>query len=170
MRIDLQQMLRQLKLDPQEYAHKYPHQLSGGMQQHYPVRPVHGMAACCESLLQGQPGGAQPAPATAAPAPAPAPAPTPEPEPEPEPELADVELTETVPDNTTFLAKDSTPGWVCSPDGSAGSTCTFDVGTVIGGDSGLVFFAVTVDNPYLGAATQVSNSAQLDGSNAPAPA
>jgi hypothetical protein len=30
-------------------------------------------------------------------------------------------LTETVPANTTFNAAASTPGWACTPDGSAGS-------------------------------------------------
>lgn len=83
---------------------------------------------------------------------------------------ADVVLTETVPADTTFDSKDSSPGWVCVPDGSAGSTCIFDVGTLTGGDTGLAFFAVDVDDPYLAAGSDITNSASVDASNAPAPA
>ncbi len=59
-----------------------------------------------------------------------------------------VVITETVPDNTSFAAGDSSPGWVCVPDGNAGSTCTLEIGPLAAG-SGVqtALFAVTVDDP-----------------------
>jgi len=83
---------------------------------------------------------------------------------------ADVELTETVPDHTTFFAKSSTPGWVCTPDGSPGSVCAFDIGELEGGASDLAVFALEVDAPVAAGVTEIVNNATLDGSNAPAPA
>jgi uncharacterized repeat protein (TIGR01451 family) len=83
---------------------------------------------------------------------------------------ADTTLTEIVPANTVFDSKSSTPGWVCTPDGSAGSTCVFDIGDLNGGDSDLVVFAVLVDEPIAAGVTEIVNSAVLDASNAPAPA
>ncbi len=83
---------------------------------------------------------------------------------------ADVVVTETVPDNTTFAPAASTPGWSCAPDLLAGSTCTYEAGTVIGGKWGLVFFSVTVDNPIPVGTTEISNTASVDASNADAAA
>lgn len=79
-----------------------------------------------------------------------------------------VVLNETVPANTTFKSSSSTAGWVCLPNSSAGSTCTFSVGLVAGCvGSGSVNFAVTVDNPLGGGVTQISNTASVsdDGTN-----
>ncbi|MCB8925924.1 MAG: carboxypeptidase regulatory-like domain-containing protein [Ardenticatenaceae bacterium] len=53
-----------------------------------------------------------------------------------------VTITETVPANTTFA---STAGWVCTPDGSAGSTCTYALGTLGIGASTDVDFSVIFD-------------------------
>ena len=72
-----------------------------------------------------------------------------------------VTLTETVPDNTTFNAAAS-PGWTCTPDGSAGSTCTFDVGDLAAGDSGTATFTVTVDNPVAAGTEEIDNTASID--------
>jgi uncharacterized repeat protein (TIGR01451 family) len=75
-------------------------------------------------------------------------------------------ITETVPANTSFDSVASTAGWVCEPDGSAGSVCTFDVGEVANGDGGMVIFAVTVDDPLPIEVTEIDNTAVIgdDGS------
>jgi uncharacterized repeat protein (TIGR01451 family) len=58
-----------------------------------------------------------------------------------------VQVSDIVPDNTTFDIAKSPAGWVCTPDNNAGSTCVFEVGTVSGGgSSGKVVFAVIVDD------------------------
>jgi hypothetical protein len=59
--------------------------------------------------------------------------------------ITDVVLTETVPEKTTFNAAASDAGWTCAPDGNAGSTCTFAVGTLNDGQNAVVTFAVDVD-------------------------
>jgi uncharacterized repeat protein (TIGR01451 family)/fimbrial isopeptide formation D2 family protein len=77
-----------------------------------------------------------------------------------------VVITETVPLHTSFNAGASTPGWVCKPNGSVGSTCTFAVGIVAGGGaSGSVTFAVTVDTPLPAGVTQIANSAVIGDDN-----
>jgi uncharacterized repeat protein (TIGR01451 family) len=72
-----------------------------------------------------------------------------------------VAVAETVPANTTFNAGASTAGWACAPDNSAGSSCTIAIGTVAGGASGSVTFAVTVVNPVAAGVTQIANSASI---------
>ncbi len=73
-----------------------------------------------------------------------------------------VVITETVPANTAFNAGASTAGWVCSPNGNAGSTCTLAVGTLAaGGGNQTATFAVTVTNPVPAGTTQVSNTASI---------
>src|SRR5260221_252466 len=79
-----------------------------------------------------------------------------------------VVITETVPTNTTFSAGASTPGWVCTPNSSAGSTCTLAVGSLAaGGGNQTATFAVTVDNPLAASVTQIDNTASIadDGAN-----
>ncbi|MEN1727041.1 MAG: hypothetical protein AAGJ52_01250 [Pseudomonadota bacterium] len=78
---------------------------------------------------------------------------------------ADVVITETVPDHTSFRADKSSPGWVCAPDDQAGSTCTFDIGTVVGGTSDLILFTVEVDNPVDQTAEFVDNTASIAAAN-----
>jgi len=80
-----------------------------------------------------------------------------------------VELTETVPVHSTFNAGGSTAGWSCIPNGNAGSTCTYTVGTLNGGGSGSVNFAVNVDNPLPSGVTELNNSVSIadDGDNGP---
>jgi uncharacterized repeat protein (TIGR02543 family) len=81
-----------------------------------------------------------------------------------------VVLTETVPAYSAFNAA-STSGWVCVPDGSAGSVCTFDVGAVAMGGVGSVSFAVTVNAEVPAGVTAISNTASIadDGSHGPDP-
>ena len=82
-----------------------------------------------------------------------------------------VELTETVPANTTFNAGASTTGWVCTPDNSAGSVCTLAVGSVAAGGNGSAVFAVTVDSQLPAGVDEIANSASVsdDGNNGPDP-
>ena len=78
-----------------------------------------------------------------------------------------VELTETVPDNTTFQPLSSTPGWNCTPDNSAGSSCSFTVGDLAGGGKLVTFFAVKVDATLDISVTELSNTATVNATNAP---
>ena len=83
-----------------------------------------------------------------------------------------VVLTETVPDDTTFDAAGSTPGWSC-PDGSpAGTPCTLAVGLLAGaGGSGAAVFAVQLDDPLPPGIFTLENCAAIadDGTNGPDP-
>jgi uncharacterized repeat protein (TIGR01451 family) len=69
-----------------------------------------------------------------------------------------VVLHETVPADSTFEAAASSPGWSCSPDGSAGSACTLPVGSVAAGASSTHLFAVRLRSD-LAPGTRVSNTA-----------
>ncbi len=59
-----------------------------------------------------------------------------------------VSLHETVPQLTTFRPAGSSPGWTCTPDGNAGSSCTLTVGTVAAGSSATFTFAVQVASAF----------------------
>jgi uncharacterized repeat protein (TIGR01451 family) len=74
-----------------------------------------------------------------------------------------VVLTETVPDNTTFNAGESTSGWSCTS-----GECTLDVGTVAaGGGPATAVFAVNVVQPVPLGVTEINNAAGVadDGTN-----
>jgi large repetitive protein len=76
-------------------------------------------------------------------------------------------LTDIVPANTTFDASSSSPGWACSPDTSAGSTCTLSLpGLPAGGTvTRTAAFIVTTLPPGV---SQVANTACI-AESAPAP-
>jgi uncharacterized repeat protein (TIGR01451 family) len=57
-------------------------------------------------------------------------------------------LTDTVPPLAAFNPTVSTPGWDCEPDGSAGSVCTFEAGTLEAGRNVTAIFAVTLGTQY----------------------
>jgi uncharacterized repeat protein (TIGR01451 family) len=57
-------------------------------------------------------------------------------------------LTDTVPPNATFDPANSTSGWSCDPNNSAGSVCTFEVGTLAAGTHVSVDFAVIIAPTY----------------------
>jgi len=78
-----------------------------------------------------------------------------------------VEITETVPANTTFDAAASTPGWSCAAGAPAGTTCVLTIGNLAAGTSGSATFAVRVNASLPAGATQVANTASIgdDGSN-----
>ncbi len=79
-------------------------------------------------------------------------------------DAASVVITETVPANTAFNAGASSPGWSCTPDNNAGSTCTIHIGSLAIGASGSQTFAVTVVNPLAAGVTQASNTAAIGSS------
>ncbi len=80
-----------------------------------------------------------------------------------------VELSETVPDYTTFQPASSSPGWSCLPNNQAGSSCTLSLGALNGGEKGSAFFAVKTDESIVAPLSELSNTATLSASNAPAP-
>jgi uncharacterized repeat protein (TIGR01451 family) len=75
--------------------------------------------------------------------------------------LSAVQLSEIVPTNTTFNAANSTTGWSCANGSPAGTSCSFSIGSLAGGASGSVAFAVKVDNPFSNGATQLDNTADI---------
>jgi len=79
----------------------------------------------------------------------------------------DVEVTDTVPDYTTFDPASSTVGWTCTPDNNAGSTCTFDIGTLAAGATQVLTFAVTVDASLPVTVDETTNDACVAASNEP---
>ena len=81
-------------------------------------------------------------------------------------DAADASLVEVVPVGTTFDAGASTAGWICFPDGNAGSSCVFPIGTLPGSEGGSAIFAVTVIDPVPADLDEISNSADLEASNA----
>lgn len=73
-----------------------------------------------------------------------------------------VVITETVPAHTVFNAASSTAGWSCANGAVAGTSCTFTViGTVNGGGSGVVNFAVDVNTPLATGIDTLSNSVSI---------
>jgi uncharacterized repeat protein (TIGR01451 family) len=80
-----------------------------------------------------------------------------------------VTLTDTVPSGTTFNAGMSTIGWNC-PLPDAGTTCTFDVGTMPGNySSGAIIFVVDVLSPAAADQAYVVNAVAIgdDGAGGP---
>ena len=77
-------------------------------------------------------------------------------------EATGVIITEIVPQYTTFEATQSTSGWVCASGGTAGSACTFTVGSLAAGAAGVVDFAVTVDAVLPAGVTEIVNTATID--------
>ena len=64
-------------------------------------------------------------------------------------DLTDVTITETVPENTTFDADGSTPGWSCADGSEAGTTCELSIGDLATGASGSVEFGLIVDEVWV---------------------
>jgi uncharacterized repeat protein (TIGR01451 family) len=80
-----------------------------------------------------------------------------------------VELDEIVPDNTTFDAAGSDPGWICS-DISPGSSCLFAAGSLpTGSPVTQVIFSVVVVDPIPPGVKVIVNSVFIrdDGNNGP---
>ena len=79
-----------------------------------------------------------------------------------------VVLTETLPPNTSFDSANSSFGWTETSSGSG--IYTFTLGSVGGGSSGSVTFAISVGVPAVGV-TQLTNTVSIadDGSNGPDP-
>lgn len=86
-------------------------------------------------------------------------------------DAANAVLAETVPAHTVFVAAGSTAGWNCVDGAPAGSSCTFVVGALAAGDSGVATFVVRVDTPLPAGITQVANRVTIanEGSDEPDP-
>ena len=82
-------------------------------------------------------------------------------------DAGDTTITETVPDQTTFSAASSTPGWTCMAGGGPGDTCSLSLGTLAGGDGGSIEFAVAIDNPVDANTMSVDNTASISATNGP---
>ncbi|MDX1998697.1 MAG: IPTL-CTERM sorting domain-containing protein, partial [Thermoanaerobaculia bacterium] len=83
---------------------------------------------------------------------------------------AGVVLTETVPTHASFEPAESTPGWLCRG-GPSGTSCTFSIGSLPAGDSGLVAFAVRVASPFPSGVREIRNQVGIedDGTSGPDP-
>ncbi|MCP5015158.1 MAG: DUF11 domain-containing protein, partial [Ketobacter sp.] len=69
-----------------------------------------------------------------------------------------VELTETVPSHTTFVASASAPGWGCSGV-TPGSVCVLSLGSLpVGAPAQAASFAVRVDDPLATGVTELVNT------------
>lgn len=80
-------------------------------------------------------------------------------------DAADTIIFETIPNGTTFDAFLSSPSWACSGTG-AFDTCSLNVGTLSGGDSSTVDFAVTAFSPASVIMEEIENTARIEASNA----
>ena len=76
-------------------------------------------------------------------------------------------ITEVIPTHTVFNAGASSAGWVCVPDGSSGSVCTFTIGGLNVGAGATIQFAVVIDNPLASGVLGISNVVMIndDGAN-----
>ncbi len=77
-------------------------------------------------------------------------------------DAVNVQLTETVPANTTFNATASLPSvWSCADGSPATTVCTLNVGALNAGANGSATFAVNVLGALPAGAVQVSNSSSI---------
>jgi uncharacterized repeat protein (TIGR01451 family) len=63
-------------------------------------------------------------------------------------DAAPVTVTDTVPGNSVFDPANSTAGWSCAPNNSAGSVCTFPVANLAAGDHATVVFAADLSTLF----------------------
>jgi len=78
-----------------------------------------------------------------------------------------VVITETVPNTSVFNLSSSTAGWSCVNGDPAGTSCTFSVGNLNGGESGSVLFAIDIFDPKPSGVTEILNTVIIadDGNN-----
>ncbi|HEX3526777.1 MAG TPA: hypothetical protein VH988_06900 [Thermoanaerobaculia bacterium] len=75
-------------------------------------------------------------------------------------DAASVQLSESVPVNTSFATAASAAGWTCAGSGGPGSACSYALGTVPGGGATLhVAFAVRIVTPLPAGVTTIANTA-----------
>jgi uncharacterized repeat protein (TIGR01451 family) len=73
-----------------------------------------------------------------------------------------VEIIETVPENTTFVAAASSAGWSCADGAPAGTTCSWQSAVAAAaGASGMLVFAVEVD-PGIEGVSSIDNTGVVD--------
>jgi uncharacterized repeat protein (TIGR01451 family) len=68
-------------------------------------------------------------------------------------------ITETVPQNTSFVAASSTAGWSCSAGTGAGSSCSLATGDLAPGQAVTATFAVRLDDPLPAGVVAIANTA-----------
>ena len=80
-----------------------------------------------------------------------------------------VQITEVVPDNTTFDAAGSTQGWNCPDNSAAGTVCLFSMASLGIQAAETVVFAVLVADPVPAGVEEVVNAVSVadDGANGP---
>lgn len=73
-----------------------------------------------------------------------------------------VVVSETVPVGTTFSATDSLPDvWSCADGAPSGTSCQLSLGDLTVGDSGMLSFAVRIDNPLPAGVNEAINTATI---------
>jgi len=72
-----------------------------------------------------------------------------------------VVISDTVPDDTTFNAAGSSPGWSCTGGEGPGTLCTYTIGSLGAGGQAQVLFALQVDNPIPAGVDTIENSASV---------
>ncbi|MCP3934642.1 MAG: DUF11 domain-containing protein, partial [Actinomycetia bacterium] len=80
-----------------------------------------------------------------------------------------VVVSETVPEDTTFLTGSSDPAWICSGT-TAGSSCSLSLGAIAAGATPLsIDFSVLVDSPVGAGVVEILNTASIadDGTGGP---
>ena len=70
-------------------------------------------------------------------------------------------VTETVPQNSTFLPESSHPGWVCSDGNGAGSRCALSLGGMVAKAKGTVTFTVRVNDAMPAHVNTITNTVQI---------
>ena len=72
-----------------------------------------------------------------------------------------VVISDTIPDDTTFNAAGSSPGWSCTGGEGPGTLCTYTVGNLAASGQVQVLFALQVDDPVPAGVDTVENSASV---------
>ncbi|MFT6286321.1 MAG: putative repeat protein (TIGR01451 family) [Alcanivorax sp.] len=70
-------------------------------------------------------------------------------------------VSDIVPEDTAFSAAQSSTGWSCSNGAPAGTLCQQDIGALAGASGGVLFFAVTVQDPVASGVISIFNTASI---------
>jgi len=72
-----------------------------------------------------------------------------------------VTLSDAIPPYTTFVAKESSPGWTCAPGAATQTICTRALGTVPAGSGGEAVLALRIATPFPAGVETLTNCAEL---------
>ena len=78
-------------------------------------------------------------------------------------------LSETVPQNSTFLPESSHPDWVCSDGNSAGSRCDLRLGSVAAQSNGSINFTVQISDSMPAHVNAITNTVEIADTSAETP-